>query len=237
MRPEILYPFFADTISLPGVGGRIASLLEKIVGRKVLDLFWHFPVDIIDRRSCPALTDIKYDQIVTVKVTIGSHDIPPKGSKRPYRVWCHDDTGKLQLIFFHARGDYIRRQLPEGEDRLISGKVEVYNGALQMSHPDYMLSPDQQNEIPAVEPVYPLTAGISGKVMAKIVRGAIERLVELPEWQDKSLMTREGWPTWFDAMTQIHNPASTADLLPESPARMSISSSSFSDSTSLAFIS
>ncbi|MCF6195258.1 MAG: ATP-dependent DNA helicase RecG, partial [Emcibacter sp.] len=227
MRPEILYPFFADTISLPGVGGRIASLLEKIVGRKVLDLFWHFPVDIIDRRSCPALTDIKYDQIVTVKVTIGSHDIPPKGSKRPYRVWCHDDTGKLQLIFFHARGDYIRRQLPEGEERLISGKVEVYNGALQMSHPDYMLSPDQQDEIPAVEPVYPLTAGISGKVMAKIVRGATDKLVELPEWQDKALMKREGWPTWFDAMTQIHNPASAADLLPESPARMRVAYDEF----------
>ena len=227
MRPEILYPFFADTISLPGVGGRIASLLEKIVGRKVLDLFWHFPVDIIDRRSCPALTDIKYDQIVTVKVTIGSHDIPPKGSKRPYRVWCHDDTGKLQLIFFHARGDYIRRQLPEGEERLISGKVEVYNGALQMSHPDYMLSPDQQDEIPAVEPVYPLTAGISGKVMAKIVRGATGKLVELPEWEDKALMKREGWPTWFDAMTQIHNPASAADLLPESPARMRVAYDEF----------
>jgi len=227
MRPEILYPFFADTISLPGVGGRIASLLEKIVGRKVLDLFWHFPVDIIDRRSSPALIDIKYDQIVTVKVTIGSHDIPPKGSKRPYRVWCHDDTGKLQLIFFHARGDYIRRQLPEGEDRLISGKVEVYNGALQMSHPDYMLSPDQQDEIPAVEPVYPLTAGISGKVMAKIVRGATDKLVELPEWQDKALIKREGWPTWFDAMTQIHNPESAADLLPESPARMRVAYDEF----------
>ena len=227
MRPEILYPFFADTISLPGVGGRIASLLEKIVGRKVLDLFWHFPVDIIDRRSSPALIDIKYDQIVTVKVTIGSHDIPPKGSKRPYRVWCHDDTGKIQLIFFHARGDYIRRQLPEGAGRLISGKVEVYNGGLQMSHPDYMLPPDQQDEIPAVEPIYPLTAGISGKVMAKIVRGAIERLVDLPEWQDKALIKREGWPIWFDAMTQIHNPESAADLLPESPARMRVAYDEF----------
>ncbi|PCI32163.1 MAG: ATP-dependent DNA helicase RecG [Alphaproteobacteria bacterium] len=219
MRPEILYPFFADTISLPGVGGRIATLLEKIIGRRVLDLFWHLPVDIIDRSASPALTDITYDQIVTVEVTIDDHDIPPRGSKRPYRVWCHDDTGKLQLIFFHVKGDYIQRQLPEGELRLISGRVEVYNSQLQMTHPDYMLLPEQRGQIPGVEPVYPLTAGISGKVMAKIVRGALDRLVDLPEWQDAPLLKREGWPSWIEAMKNAHQPESPADLLAASLAR------------------
>ncbi|PCI49343.1 MAG: ATP-dependent DNA helicase RecG, partial [Alphaproteobacteria bacterium] len=227
MRPEILYPFFADTISLPGVGGRIAGLLEKIIGRRVLDLFWHFPVDIIDRRASPALADIKYDQIVTLRVTIDKHDAPPRNVKRPYRVWCHDATGKLQLIFFHAKGDYIERQLPVGEERLISGKVEIYNGQLQMTHPDYMLLPDKRDEIPAVEPVYPLTGGVSGKVMAKIVRGALERLVDLPEWQDKPLLKREGWPTWYDAMKMAHQPQGQADLQLNSPARQRLAYDEF----------
>ncbi len=219
MRPEILYPFFADTVSLPGVGGRIASLLEKILGRKLADIFWHLPVDIIDRRACPPLSEIKYDQIVTVKVTIDKHDAPPRGSRRPYRVWCHDDSGSLQLIFFHAKGDYILRQLPVGEERLISGKIEVFNEQLQMSHPDYMVSPDKQDDIPDVEPVYPLTAGISGKVMTKIVRGALEKLVPLPEWQDISLRSREGWPPWMAAVKAAHMPQSHGDLQMNSPAR------------------
>lgn len=227
MRPEILYPFFADTISLPGVGGRIAGLLEKIIGRRVLDLFWHFPVDIIDRRNSPALEDIKYDQVVTVEVTIDKHDAPPRGSKRPYRIWCHDDTDKLQLIFFHVKGDYIKRQLPEGEVRLISGKVEVFNNQLQMSHPDYMLTPDKRDEMPAVEPIYPLTAGVSGKVMAKIVRGAVERIVSLPEWQDKTLLAREGWPIWDEAMKSVHQPERHADLLMNSPARQRLAYDEF----------
>ena len=227
MRPEILYPFFADTISLPGVGGRIAGLLEKIIGRRVLDLFWHLPVDIVDRSASPALADIKYDQIVTVKVTIDSHDAPPRNVRRPYRVWCHDAQGKMQLIFFHVKGDYILRQLPIGEERLISGKVEVYNGQLQMTHPDYMLTTDKAHEIPGVEPVYPLTAGVSGKVMAKIVRGALERLVELPEWADKPLIKREGWPTWFDAMKIEHHPKSHTDLQMNSPARQRLAYDEF----------
>ncbi|MCK5425023.1 MAG: ATP-dependent DNA helicase RecG [Emcibacter sp.] len=227
MRPEILYPFFADTISLPGVGGRIAGLLEKIIGRRVLDLFWHLPVDIIDRSASPTLEDIKYDQIITVLVTIDKHDAPPRNVRRPYRVWCHDVTGKMQLIFFHVKGDYILRQLPIGEERLISGKVEVYNGQLQMTHPDYMLAPNKRDEIPGVEPIYPLTAGISGKVMAKIVRGALERLVELPEWADKPLLKREGWPTWFEAMKLAHHPAGQADLQINSKARMRLAYDEF----------
>jgi len=219
MRPEILYPFFADTVSLPGVGGRIAGLLEKIVGRRVLDLFWHLPVDIIDRRSSPRLADIDHDGIVTLEVTVGKHDAPPANSRRPYRVWCHDDTGQIQLVFFHVKGDYIRRQLPEGERRLISGKVEVYQSQLQMSHPDYMLLPSARDEIPPIEPVYPLTAGISGKVMAKIIRGALERLTALPEWQDAGLLAREGWPEWHAALKTLHQPQGQRDLQPDSPAR------------------
>ena len=227
MRPEILYPFFADTISLPGVGGRIATLLEKIIGRRVLDLFWHFPVDIVDRRNRPALGDVTYDQIITVHVTIDKHDVPPRGSKRPYRVWCYDDTGQLQIIFFHVKGDFIRRQLPEGEVRLISGKVEVFNGQLQMSHPDYMLTAERLDELPEVEPIYPLTAGVSGKVMAKIVRGAIDRLVDLPEWEDETLLAREGWPTWYEALKRVHRPVEQADLLLNSPARQRLAYDEF----------
>ena len=219
MRPEILYPFFADTVSLPGVGGRIAALLEKIVGRKVKDLFWHFPVDLIDRRSSPDLSDIHYEQIITCELTIDRHDGPPPGSKRPYRVWCHDNTGQIQLIFFHARGDYIRRQLPEGATRVISGRVEVFNGQLQMSHPDYMLKPDMRDEIPPIEPIYPLTAGISGKVMSKIVRGALDRLGDLPEWQEDTLLVREGWSPWREAVLSLHNPTGQDDLQANSPAR------------------
>jgi len=227
MRPEILYPFFAETVSLPGVGGRIAALLDKITLRRVVDLFWHLPVDIIDRRACPALADIKYDQIVTVQVTIDSHDPPPGGTRRPYRVWCHDANARMQLIFFHAKGDYIQRQLPVGEVRLISGRVEVYNEQLQMSHPDYMVTLDCKDEIPRVEPVYPLTAGISGKAMAKITRGALDRLIALPEWQDKSLLDREGWPPWIMAVQAAHNPVNHGDLQPDSPARQRLAYDEF----------
>tara|TARA_B100001939_G_scaffold282483_1_gene251539 strand:- start:1206 stop:3299 length:2094 start_codon:yes stop_codon:yes gene_type:complete len=219
MRPEILYPFFAETISLSGVGGRLAGLLEKPVGRRILDLLWHLPTDVIDRRLSPKLSEIRHEQIITVEVEIGNHEPPPAKSRRPYRIWCHDGTASLQLIFFHVKGDYLVRQLPVGSRRVISGRVEIFNGQLQMSHPDYMLSSERREEIPALEPVYPLTAGISGKMMTRIIRTALERVVDLPEWQDDALRRRQGWPGWKAALLNLHYPEGAGDLLPESPAR------------------
>ncbi|MBL4601552.1 MAG: DEAD/DEAH box helicase, partial [Emcibacteraceae bacterium] len=211
MRPEILYPFFVETASLPGVGARISANLEKVAGTRILDLLWHMPVDIIDRRSGPDLKDILFDQVATLEITVGKHDVVPARSKKPYRVWCHDDTGSIQLVFFHPRRDYIFAQLPEGEKRLISGKVEVYNGQLQMSHPDYMLPLDRKSEIPEVEPVYPLTAGVSGKVMARIINDATSKALELPEWLDKSLLDREKWPSWKTSLDKAHHPENLDD--------------------------
>ncbi|MDG1708605.1 MAG: ATP-dependent DNA helicase RecG [Emcibacteraceae bacterium] len=220
MRPEILYSLFAETVSLPGVGARIATSLDKVAGSRIVDLLWHMPVDVIDRRNNPALKGILFDQIVTVEVTIGNHDAPPSRSRKPYRVWCHDDTGSMQLIFFHARGDYISKQLPEGETRLISGKMEIYNGALQMSHPDYMVPLSKRDEIPNIEPVYPLTAGVSGKVMARIIKESTKKAESLPEWLDESLMKREGWHDWKTSLLACQNPEKREDTLSDAPARL-----------------
>lgn len=219
MRPEILYPFFAETSSLPGVGAAIAKNLAKVAGSRILDLIWHMPIDIIDRRNSPDLKDILFDQIATLDVVIGKHDAPPKSSRAPYRVTCHDDTGIIGLVFFHARRDYIMTQLPQGERRLISGKVEVYNGKLQMSHPEYMLPVQRRDDIPKIEPVYPLTAGISIKVMARIINDATKKAAILPEWLDEGLMKREGWPTWNDALDNAHHPTSLADTTNDAQSR------------------
>ncbi len=219
MRPEILFPFFSDTTSLPGVGGRIAASLEKVAGTRILDLLWHLPVDLIDRRASPKLSDIKFDQVATLEVTVGKHDIAPAKSRKPYRVWCHDDSSTIQLIFFHPRHDYLAKQLPEGEKRLVSGKVEIYNGQLQMSHPDYILPSEKRDEIPKVEPVYPLTAGISGKVMARIIGDANKKAIELPEWLDRTLLEREGWQSWHASLASVHKPEKLSDLEPSTKAR------------------
>jgi ATP-dependent DNA helicase RecG len=130
-----------------------------------------------------------------------------------------DAATSFQLVFFHAREDYLQRILPTGARRVVSGKVELFDGIAQMVHPDHVVPVDAAGEIPAFEPVYPLTAGVTQRVMAKAAHAALKRLPDLPEWIDPVQKAQAGWPDWAEALRAAHAPAAALDLSPAHPAR------------------
>jgi len=218
MRPEVLFPLFASLTSLSGVGPKMEQNLEKLTGPHVSDLTRHLPVSIIDRSHRPLLKNATPNQIATVTVDIVKHFTPPN-KRVPYRIQCRDDSGSLTLIFFRAHADYLLKKLPVGETRLISGKIETYDGELQMTHPDYMVTPDQSDSIPSFEAVYPLTAGVGVKQMQKAITQALTLLPDLPEWLDPGLIKQHQWPQWKTAMLTAHSPRTIDDLDPLTPVR------------------
>ncbi|WP_343565530.1 ATP-dependent DNA helicase RecG [Kiloniella sp. b19] len=218
MRPEILFPLFAELTTVPGIGPRFTRLYEKLAGPKIIDLCWHLPVSLVDRRYAPTLHDAQPDRIATLTVTVHDH-YPPANRRTPYRVVCSDNTGQIELTFFHVKGDYLARLLPIGETRVISGKVERYGNRLQMTHPDHVVTPDKQDEIKRVEPVYPLTAGVTNKPLSKAISHAVSLCPEMPDWMDRGIMQKEKWPGWKEALLKAHNPDSEDALHPLAPAR------------------
>jgi ATP-dependent DNA helicase RecG len=177
---------------------------------------FHLPAGAIDRRARPKLRDIVPDTVVTVAVTVDMHRPPPPNRPRaPYQVYVSDDTGDLILTFFNARKDYLQKLLPEGEQRYVSGTVALYDGMRQMVHPDRVVDAKGLAAMALIEPVYPLTEGLGPNQVRNAVAGAVTRVPALPEWQDPSLMTRERWPTFADALRTLHRPAEPADVLPE----------------------
>jgi len=226
MRPNILFPLFAPVTSLPGVGPRLGTLFDRLLGgeteagprAKVADLLWHRPSGLIDRRFTPKIAEAPEGVIATLTVHVEAHH-KPHNPRQPYRVRCYDETGTIHLVFFHARGDYLDKLLPVGEERVISGKVERFRDQVQMTHPDHVVTPQELAALAAIEPTYPLTTGLTPKVMAKAVRSAVERAPALPEWLDPALVSRETWSPWRDALQILHAPASEDDLLATTPAR------------------
>ncbi|MDP2618751.1 MAG: ATP-dependent DNA helicase RecG [Hyphomicrobiales bacterium] len=219
MRPEKLNPLFASIRSLSSVGPKRARLIAKaLAGRgaevgepRVVDLFWHLPFNVINRRHRPRVAALSPGEYATLALTVGHHE-PPRGAGRPYRVRCHDDTGEITLVFFRSEPRYLKRILPEGEKRHVSGRIDSFQGALQIVHPDYVLDEAGLEDLPLIEPVYHLTAGLSGKVLGAVIREAVARVRELPEWIDAEMRAARNWPSFTEAVRRIHMPEHPGDI-------------------------
>ncbi|MEP2530569.1 ATP-dependent DNA helicase RecG [Shimia sp.] len=217
-RPENLFPLFGALTALDGVGPKTAQNLAQIGVEKPRDLLFSLPYSGIDRRRRETVLGADLPNTLTVEVVVGDHRAP-RSRGGAYRINVEDAETSFQLVFFHARGNYLEKVLPVGERRVVSGKVEHFDGIAQMVHPDYILKPDEADEIPAFEPVYPLTAGVTQKTMVKAAGSALERAPELVEWIDPGQKDKAKWPSWRDAVTSAHRPLSLAEIAATTPAR------------------
>ncbi|MEI7611070.1 MAG: ATP-dependent DNA helicase RecG, partial [Rhodospirillaceae bacterium] len=218
MRPESLNPLFRPVGTLKGVGPRFAKLIEKLAGPVVADLLWHLPSGLIDRSFTPKIAEAPAGMVATLTVRVDGH-APPLNPRHPYKVRCTDETGLLELVYFHARADYLQRQLPVGQMVVVSGKVDRFHDTPQISHPDYVGPVDSEGGIERIEPVYPMTAGLPSKTLRKAVHSALADLPELPEWLDGPYQRQQGWTDWRTALAAAHSPENQQGLDPASPHR------------------
>jgi ATP-dependent DNA helicase RecG len=223
MRPTLLDPLFAPAATLPGVGPKIGKLIDRLLdrsaGARVIDLLFHLPYATLDRRARPKIRDAAWDAIATLEVRVAEHRPPPNArSKAPFKVLVEDDTGDVELVFFLANHEWIRKQLPLGATRWVSGKLEMWDGHLQMVHPDRVMDAEALARMPAVEPVYGLTEGLYPRVLAKAVQGALGRAPRLPEWIADANAQRLRAPGFAAALDAMHNPRLPGDIDPTGPA-------------------
>ena len=223
MRPTLLDPLFAAITTLSGVGPKVEKLYRRLLGREEtprrIDLLFHLPTGAIDRRARPKLRDVVPGSVATVEVTIDRHrPAPPGRSRAPHLIYASDDTGDVILTYFHARRDYLEKLLPVGETRYVSGVTALYDGMLQMVHPDRVVDAKGLAALPMIEPVYPLTEGLGINQVRKAIDGALAKLPALPEWQDAAWLAKNRFSTFADALGALHRPAELTDILPDSPA-------------------
>ena len=215
MRPNILYPLFVSVDAIKGIGAKYCNLIKRLCGERIVDSLFHLPVNVIDRTYSPPLKQAQDGKIWTGIITITEHHAP-SSKKHPYRVYCTDGTATLVLVFFKIYSDSIQKNYPIGAKRVVSGKLEYFNGMWQMSHPEYTTTPDKLKLISRLEPVYPLTAGVTNKLMCKIAGDCLNRVPKLPEWQSLVYQNNIEYVSFNDALNRIHHPKNIADLSPNS---------------------
>lgn len=212
-RPFILDPLFRSVGTLNGVGPRTLKLYEKLTGgTKLLDVIFHKPSGIIERKFVPNIMAAKVGDTVCVKVTIEQH-MPGTRKSHPYRIRARDESGFVELAFFHAHGDWLTKAYPIGKDMMLSGQMDDFKGGRQITHPDILDATAPEK----IEVVYPLTAGLSNKMLRKTMLACLDQTPDLPEWIDATHVKHMKWPTWKESMTAIHHPNKDGDLDASTP--------------------
>jgi ATP-dependent DNA helicase RecG len=121
-RPASLDPLFRSLHSIKGVGPQLSALMTRFFGAPegqeaiALDVLMHMPVGAIDRRRMEGVANTYVGHVATLKLHIDRHQPPPRGKPQvPHRVFAHDATGDIQLVFFRATGGWVEKALPVGE--------------------------------------------------------------------------------------------------------------------------
>ncbi len=201
MDPPDLQPLTAPLETLPGIGPALAKLIERAAGGpRVADLLLHLPLSYIDRRVRSTWESARPGAIATLQVTVERIE-KPRTSRQPTRILCRDPSGTGELIFF-AR--FPEARLQPGARLLVSGRIDEQR---RMPHPDFIVPADKPEDLPAIEPVWPLTAGLLPWHLRRAFAAALPRLPDLPEWQDPTFHRRRGWPAFAAALRALQAPA------------------------------
>ncbi|TAK50137.1 MAG: ATP-dependent DNA helicase RecG [Xanthobacteraceae bacterium] len=222
MRPALLNTLFSPVTTLHGVGPKQDLLLRYLLSRemtpRIADLLFHLPVNVIDRSARPLIRDAAPGTVVTLAVTVERHrPPPPERSRAPYLVYASDESGDVVLTWFRAQPAFLEKLLPVGARRYVSGLAQMFDGTLQIVHPDHVVDEAGLAKLPLFEPVYPLTEGLALGVLRRAVAQALERVPALPEWIAPEVLRRCGFPPFAEALARVHQPQAPADIRPEGP--------------------
>src|SRR5467141_1285666 len=222
MRPALLNPLFAPVTSLGGVGPKQDRLLRYLLDReqtpRLVDLLLHLPASVIDRRARPKIRDAVPGTVVTLEVTVDRHrPTPARNPRAPHLVYASDETGDVVLTYFRAQPGYVEKLLPVGSKRYVSGTAQMYDGTLQLTHPDRVVDEAGFAKLSGIDPVYPLTEGLALGSLRRAMAQALQKLPVLPEWISPELLRRCKFPPIAEALNRVHIPLELTDILPDGP--------------------
>jgi ATP-dependent DNA helicase RecG len=214
----ILRALLAPAPALKGAKKDTADLIAHVAGGPLVrDILFLMPHGTIDRRNKVFIADALAGEIATLDVEVDKHT--PGFRASPYKVRVRDETGFLDISYFRAQRAMLERMWPVGQRRLVSGKIDMYNGIRQMLHPDFVVDPERGEAPPAIEPVYPLTAGLAGRTVQRAVKQALGLLRIPGEWLDPATLTQRGWVSFEESLARQHSPQEPSDIAPEGPYR------------------
>tara|TARA_B100000780_G_C21114341_1_gene450668 strand:- start:345 stop:2420 length:2076 start_codon:yes stop_codon:yes gene_type:complete len=202
---------FDDVSVIEGVGKKLSIYLKKKKIAKVNDLLWNLPYSFTDRSEIATLNKLEIGKIFTIKVKVLKYNFP-RIRNLPSRVFCKDEFGEIDLIFFNSREGYIRKILPLNEWVAVSGKVNFFRKKYQITNPTYVEKIDQIELVKKIIPKYSLTEGLSEKIYSKIIEKVFNMIPDIEEWHDQKFIKKMNFLSWKDSIQKLHSSQIQKDL-------------------------
>ncbi len=176
---------------------------------KVLNLLLHLPDKIIKRKIVSDIKNIDNGDIIIAKIKVIALN-PPTKIKQPYTITCYLGMNFINIVYYKYFEDFIKNRFVIDKEIYVSGKVDIYNSQIQIVHPDYITN--NLDEIPKLEPIYPLTYNIYNKNLIKNIDFILNNCPDLPEWIDEEILKKNDWVNWKESLINLHKPNSFFDL-------------------------
>lgn len=197
--------------SVKGVGEKAEQNLHKLKIETVGELLEHYPRNYDEIKPVYPIEALEEGDIAAVEgVLMARPQIMKRGSKSILTITLRDTTGSLLITWFNM--PFLRNQLKMGTRYLFRGKVEKRNGRLQMVQPKRYTRQEFYKIVGKMQPIYPLTAGITNHAMAKLMQEAITEVEDFKEFLPADLRKRQQLIEYKKAMRQIHFPANYKEL-------------------------
>ncbi|MBN1314674.1 MAG: ATP-dependent DNA helicase RecG [Anaerolineales bacterium] len=210
---------FASVVNVRGIGPSMADKLANLGIFSIYDLLTHFPRRYVDYSTLKTINRLEYADEVTIIGTIRQTSTrKAKGGQTIITSIISDSTGAIQCTWFNQ--PWLRQNLTAGSTVMISGKVDRYLGRTVMTSPEWEMVDREQLHTGRLVPIYPLTAGVSAKMMRNYVKRAEEYWARrVPDHLPADLLQRQRLMPLGTALSQIHFP-DNLDRLDEAKKRL-----------------
>ena len=192
-----------DINSIKGIGTKTSKLFRKKNINTIFDILWSLPRNSIDRTNLVKINELQIGKIQTITVNVIKYNFP-RIRNLPNKVFCEDDTGKIECIFFNSYEGYIKKILPISSTVTISGKINYYKKKYQITNPTH-ISPDTDS-IRKVFSNYSLTEGLTEKKYNNIIEDVLKNIPDLNEWLSDEILKKFNYISWNKAILELHDP-------------------------------
>ena len=195
---------FKDISILKGVGPKLSKYLKKKKIEKVKDIIFNLPYSKTDRSKIFKLNQLEIGKTQTIKVLVKKVSFP-RIRNLPNKIFCEDDTGKIEIVYFNSREGYLRKIFPLNNWVIISGKINHFRNKYQMSNPDYVTNLENQDYVVKSIPKYSLTEGINEKKYRLISEQITKNLPKVDDWLSENFIKSNNLLNWCEAIKKLHN--------------------------------